>query len=55
MSVLRQVTSHLLLIRTSLGCGTVVTAACARQGCSATGLVWFLILLYREGVYEILK
>jgi hypothetical protein len=28
-------TSHLLLICTNLGYGTVLTAACARQGCSA--------------------
>jgi hypothetical protein len=35
-SVLRRQTSHLLLIRTNLGYGTVLTAACARQGCSAT-------------------
>jgi hypothetical protein len=34
MSVLRQQTSHLLLIRTNLGYGTVLTAACVRQGCS---------------------
>jgi hypothetical protein len=35
MSVLRQYASHLHLIRTNLGYGTVLTAACARQGCSA--------------------
>jgi hypothetical protein len=36
--VLWQQVSHLLLIRTNLGYGyeTVLTAACARQGCSAT-------------------
>jgi hypothetical protein len=36
MSVLTQQVSHLLLIRTNLGYGAVLTAACARQGCSAT-------------------
>jgi hypothetical protein len=36
MSVLRLQASHLLLIRTNLGYGTVLTAACAPQGCSAT-------------------
>jgi hypothetical protein len=40
MSVLGLQTSHLLLIRTNLGCGTALTAACARQGCSAGGLVF---------------
>jgi hypothetical protein len=35
-SVLRREASHLLLIRTNLGYGTVSMAACARQGCSAT-------------------
>jgi hypothetical protein len=41
MRVLGLQASHLLLIRTNLGCGTVLTAACARQDCSASGLVWF--------------
>jgi hypothetical protein len=36
MSVLRRQASHLLLIRTNLGCGTALTAACARPGCRAT-------------------
>jgi hypothetical protein len=36
ISVLGLQASHLLLIRTNLGYGTVLTAACARQGCSAT-------------------
>jgi hypothetical protein len=31
--------SHLLLIGTNWGYGTVLTAACALQGCSASGLV----------------
>jgi arginine repressor len=31
--------SHLLLIRTNLGYGTVLTAACARHGSSASHLV----------------
>jgi hypothetical protein len=38
MSVLRKQTSHLFLIRANLGYGTALTAACARQGCSAGGL-----------------
>jgi hypothetical protein len=33
-SVFRRQASHLLLIRTNLGYGTVLTAACAHQGCS---------------------
>jgi hypothetical protein len=41
MSVLWQQASHLLLNRTDSGYGTVLTAACARQGCSASDLVWF--------------
>jgi hypothetical protein len=41
MSVLRRQTSHLLLISTNLGCGTVLTAACARQGWSATGYYYY--------------
>jgi hypothetical protein len=36
MSVLRLWASHLFLIRTNLGYGTVLTTASARQGCSAT-------------------
>jgi hypothetical protein len=36
MSVLGRQASHPLLIRTNLGYGTVLTAACARQGCSTT-------------------
>jgi hypothetical protein len=43
LRVLGQQTSHLLLIRTNLDYGNVLTAACARQGCSASGLVRFLI------------
>jgi hypothetical protein len=35
MIVLGLKASHLLLIRTNLGYGTLLTAACARQGCSA--------------------
>jgi hypothetical protein len=41
MRVLGPQASHLLLIRTNLGYGTVLTAACARQGCSASVLVVF--------------
>jgi hypothetical protein len=44
MRVLGLQASHLLLIRTNLGCGTVLTAACARRGCSANDLVWFGLL-----------
>jgi hypothetical protein len=34
--------SHLLLICTNISYGTVLTVACAHQGCSASGLVfWF--------------
>jgi hypothetical protein len=43
MRVLWQQTSHLLLKYTKSGYGTVLTAACARQGCSASGLVWFWV------------
>jgi hypothetical protein len=51
MSVLRRWASHLLLIRTNLGYGTVLRAACAHQGCNATLLLlllwlWLLLLLY---------
>jgi hypothetical protein len=41
VSVLRRWTSHLPLIRTNLGYGTVLTAACARQGCSATHYYYY--------------
>jgi hypothetical protein len=44
MRVLGQWASHLLLIRTNLGCGTALTAACARQGSSATD--YYLLLLF---------
>jgi hypothetical protein len=36
LTVLRQQLSHLCLIHTNLGYGTVLTAACAHLGCSAT-------------------
>jgi hypothetical protein len=39
MSALGLQTSHLFPIRTNLGYGTVLMAACARQGCSATDYV----------------
>jgi hypothetical protein len=45
MNVLRLQTSHLLLIRTNWGYGTVLMAACACQGCSSTLL---LLLLYAQ-------
>jgi hypothetical protein len=41
MHVLGLKASHLLLICTNLGYGTVLTVACACQGCSASDLVWF--------------
>jgi hypothetical protein len=44
MRVLGLQASHLLLIRTNLGYGTVLTAACARQGCSATDYCYYIIL-----------
>jgi hypothetical protein len=40
-SVLGRSVSHLLLIRTNLGHGTLLTAACARQGCSATDYYYY--------------
>jgi hypothetical protein len=43
MSVLGRHTSHLLLKCTNLGYGTVLTAACARQGCSATDYYYYYI------------
>jgi hypothetical protein len=49
MSVLGQKASHLLLIRNNLGYGIVLTAACARQGCSYTDYYYSLLLLYIEG------
>jgi hypothetical protein len=36
MSVLGLETSHLLLIRTTLGYGTMLTVACTHQGSNAT-------------------
>jgi hypothetical protein len=43
MSVLRQQTSHVLLIPSDLGYGLILTPAFAYQGCSAT--VYYLLLL----------
>jgi hypothetical protein len=42
MSVLGRQASHLLLIRTDSGRGTVLTADCAPQGCSACDLVFWI-------------
>jgi hypothetical protein len=42
---LRQQASHLLLIRTDFGYGTVVTAACARPGCIATDFITIIIII----------
>jgi hypothetical protein len=36
LGIIRHQASHLHLIHTNLGYGTVLTAACCRQGCSAT-------------------
>jgi hypothetical protein len=44
--VLGQQASHLLLIHTNLGYGTVLTAACARQCCSVSDLVLIHWLLF---------
>jgi predicted RNA binding protein YcfA (HicA-like mRNA interferase family) len=43
--VLRQKVSHLFLKHTKSGYGTVLTAACARQGCSASGLIFSIMKL----------
>jgi hypothetical protein len=40
--------SHLLLKYTKSGYETVLTAACARQGCSASDLVWLLDTAVRK-------
>jgi hypothetical protein len=48
MRVLWQQASHLLLIRTNLGNGTVLTAACARQGCSASAFLLFYIHFFNN-------
>jgi hypothetical protein len=59
MSVLRRQTSHLLLIRTNLGCGTVFTAACSRQGCKQliiiviTTIIIAIIIIYCTGGWEV--
>jgi hypothetical protein len=42
-SVLRRLASHLLLIRTNLGYGTVLTADCGRPGCSATNCCYYCL------------
>jgi hypothetical protein len=41
---------NLLLIRTNLGCGTVLMAACASQGCSAGDLFVFLLIMRSCGM-----
>jgi hypothetical protein len=62
MSVLRQQTSHLLPIRTNLGCETLLTAACARQGCSTTHYYYYYyyyyyylvnIMIYEDPLYAV--
>jgi hypothetical protein len=42
LSALRR---QLLLIRTNLGYGTALTAACARQGCSAIIITIIIIII----------
>jgi hypothetical protein len=51
MRVLGLQASHLLLIRTNLGYGTVLTAACARQGCSATDYYYYYYYYYYHYYY----
>jgi hypothetical protein len=55
MRVLRREASHLFLIPTNLGYGTVVTAACARQGISATEsftcFSWYCEICYAVKVW----
>jgi hypothetical protein len=46
MSVLRQQTSHLLLICTNFGYGTVLMAACAHPQCSATQYYYYNYYYY---------
>jgi hypothetical protein len=46
MHVLGLEASHLLLIRTNLGYGTKLMAACACQGCSVSGLVFIFGLVF---------
>jgi hypothetical protein len=46
MSLLRRRASHLLLIRTNLGYGPVLTAACARRGCSAIYYYYYYYYYY---------
>jgi hypothetical protein len=41
MSVLGLQASHLLLIRTNLGYGTILTAACASRGFNATDFYYY--------------
>jgi hypothetical protein len=54
MCVLGRQTSHLLLIRTNYGYGAVLTAACARQGCSASGSVC-LFFYFRKRICDPLR
>jgi hypothetical protein len=42
-SVLRRQASHLLLIRTNLDYGTVLTAAYPHQSCGASGLLFLVV------------
>jgi hypothetical protein len=50
--MLRQRVRHLLLKCTNLGYGTVLTAACARQGCSTSD---FFVMCHQKGSEELGK
>jgi hypothetical protein len=54
MSVLRRQPSHLLLIHTNLGYGTVLTAACAHQGCNAIDYYYYYYLHHHYYYYNYL-
>jgi hypothetical protein len=53
-SVLGLQASHLLLILTNLGYETVLTAACARQGCSATHYYYYHICIIESSYMKLL-
>jgi hypothetical protein len=53
MRVLGLQTSHLLLIRTNLGYGTVLTAACAHPGCSATDCYYYYYYKLNVMIYTV--
>jgi hypothetical protein len=43
--------SHVLLIRINLGYGTLLTAACARQGCSAS-VIYPCLVVHAYGEHD---